>query len=113
MVVGLGSGLGLGLLVELLTVWGQCGCMCVEGAHRTLCTSVLEAQAEPDACGLQLSRSLCPVDVPVDAEGATPLTRYPPPVENAVNCREVRIWDDAQNGYTSVKVCDVDSLDVF
>lgn len=106
-------GLGLGLVVELLTVWGQCGCLCVEGTPRTLCTSVLEAQAQPNACGLQLGGSWCPVDASGDDEEATPITRYSPPVEDAVNCREVRIWDDARNGYTSVKVCDVDSLDVF
>ncbi len=110
-------GLGLGLVVELLTVWGQCGCLCMEGTPRTLCTSVLEAQAQPDACGLKLSGSWCPVDVPLDApfdaEEATPTARFSPPFEDAVNCREVRIWDDAQNGYTAVKVCDVDSLDVF
>ncbi|MCZ6658109.1 MAG: hypothetical protein O7C67_12495 [Gammaproteobacteria bacterium] len=101
-------GSSLWLLVELLTVWGQCGCLCIDGTPRTLCTSVTEAQAEPNACGLR-SAVLCPVD----AEDDAPTIRYASPVEGALNCREVRIWDDAQNGYTAVKVCDVDAGDVF
>jgi hypothetical protein len=81
------------------TVFSQCGCLCVEGVPRTLCSSVEEAQAKPGLCG----RTQCPDYVATENGGQ----RYVSPHAFADNCREVRVWDAETRRYSGIKVCDV------
>ena len=97
-----GSVLGsvLGSAVQL--AFSQCGCLCVEGVPKTLCSTVEEAQAKPGLCVQQH----CPEYVA--AEGAeNGRTRYLSPNSFADNCRDVRVFDPAVSRYTGIKVCDV------
>lgn len=78
----------------------DCGCFCMDGVPKTLCLSVDEAMAKPYVCPPQMS---CPLPQP---ESVGP-RYYDAPADNAVNCREVRVWDAALAAYRSVRVCDV------
>lgn len=80
----------------------DCGCLCMDGVGRTLCESVEEAQRQPNVCPRDVS---CPVPPPSDEAGLPQY--YDAPTDHARNCREVRIWDEAVQMYTTVKVCDV------
>lgn len=89
------------LLVVGSAVWADCACFCVDGAPKTLCTAVSEAQAEPNECPA-LSPNSCPAD-PDNVSGAV----HDAPEEGATNCRDVRVWDAAKNRFSNVKACDV------
>ncbi len=97
----------LWIVVLLLSVappvFGRCSCLCVEGSPRTLCTDILEAQLNPSLCS-PAALSLCPA-LPTAEIGERRI--YDSPFGEGVNCREVRVWDPASDGYTAVKVCDV------
>lgn len=84
------------------TVFSQCGCLCVEGVPKTLCTTVEEAQEEPGLCGLHH----CPDYVATEA-GSGAGQRYVSPHAFADNCRDVRVWDPGIGRYAGIKVCDV------
>lgn len=79
----------------------QCGCVCVEGAPVTLCATLDEARLNVDACGARAPES-CPVSLDAPVRQV-----YPSPVDGAINCREVRVHDDA-GAQASRKVCDVE-----
>ena len=82
-------------------VLADCACFCVDGAAKTLCTAVEEAQASADACGARASQ-VCPVNLdPLEPQA------YPAPADGAVNCRDVQVFDGAAGQHTSLKVCDV------
>ncbi|HTK98780.1 MAG TPA: hypothetical protein VL379_12180 [Pseudomonadales bacterium] len=82
----------------------NCACQCIEGVARTLCTTVAEAQANPNACGVGEQRVACEIAPP----SSVPVQRYEPP-EGAVDCRGARLWDPRSNSYAVVaKVCNLD-----
>ena len=82
--------------------WANCSCQCVEGAARTVCTSVDEARADPSACGVLPHRVACE---PASQTAAPPRRFDPPP--GAKNCHAVRMWDPRRNDYSVIaKVCD-------
>jgi hypothetical protein len=80
--------------------WAECACFCVEGQARTLCTTVTEAQQDPTLC--RADQAACPAP-----DAAAAATGYEAPAEGATNCRDMQVWDPAQNDYVSVKACDV------
>lgn len=96
----------LWIVILLLSVsppaFARCGCLCIEGSPRTLCTSILEAQLNPTLCG-PTRLAVCPAMPVTEVE----LPKYDSPFAEGVDCREVRVWDPVQDGYTAVKVCDV------
>lgn len=98
--------------------WANCACQCVEGVARTLCTTLDEARANPNACGtgelvagdrgvgeqVGEQKVACEIAPP----SAEPVQRYEPP-QGAVDCRGARLWDPHSNSYAVVaKVCDLD-----
>ena len=90
------------LLLLAHTQWAACGCLCVDGVPKTMCQSVEEAREQANLCPA-LKR--CPPLDPLDENEA--IQTFDAPHEQAHSCREVRIWDDQANAYTTVKVCDV------
>ena len=89
------------LLVLGSAVWADCACLCVDGSPKTLCTTVSEAQAEPNECPA-LAPNTCPADLENVSGGV-----HEAPEEGATNCRDVRIWDTANDRFSNVKACDV------
>lgn len=87
--LGLGSG-----------AWAECACLCADGMLRTMCTTVGEAQADPSLC--MTSGASCPLDT-----GTREGVGYESPVEGAVDCRSMRVWDAIENIYRDVAACDV------
>ena len=88
------------LFVFGLSANANCVCMCIDGAARTVCSEIDEAQANPSAC---LSAYQCPqvTDVPTGDS-------YVAPVEGAVHCRDAFAWNNNTKEYgTPLKVCDV------
>ncbi len=82
----------------------NCACQCIEGVARTLCTTLDEAQANPNTCGGGEQKVTCAV-APTSTEAPQ---RYEPP-HGAVDCRGARLWDPHTNSYGVVaKVCDLD-----
>ncbi|MCZ6460200.1 MAG: hypothetical protein O6766_12665 [Gammaproteobacteria bacterium] len=73
----------------------------MDGSPKTLCTTVSEAQGEPNDCPA-LSPNSCPSDLETVSGGV-----HDAPEEGATNCRDVRIWDVAHDRFTNVKACDV------
>jgi hypothetical protein len=84
----------------VLLPFASCGCLCVEGVPRTLCSTIAEAQANP---------ALCPPDqrCPLPEFSADPPQPVEAPVVEAKDCRSVRVWDAAAKDYATVNVCDV------
>jgi hypothetical protein len=81
----------------------NCACQCIEGVARTLCTTVDEAKANPNACGGVARKVACDVAPP----SADAPQRYEPP-QGATDCRGARLWDPHTHAYTMVaKVCDL------
>ena len=97
----------LWIVLLLLSVapptFGRCSCLCVDGAPRTLCTDILEAQLHPSLCG-PAARNACP---PLAADQVGERASYDSPFVEGVGCREVRVWNPSSGGYTAVRVCDV------
>ena len=89
------------LLVLGSTVWANCACFCVDGSPKTLCTTVSEAQGEPNECPA-LSPNSCPADLETVSGGV-----HEAPEAGATNCRDVRVWDAALDRFSNVKACDV------
>jgi hypothetical protein len=83
------------------TARGDCGCFCVDGERRTLCSGIGEAGDDPNLCP-PLEPGACPMD-PDAGTG----TSYEAPAPNAVNCRDVRVYDPSRGQYVSVRACDV------
>ena len=84
--------------------FAACGCQCVDGIPKTLCQTIVEAQAQPRMCPPQLE---CPVLEDVNEGDPSEPLFFDAPSEQAHSCREVRIWDAEQAAYTGVRVCDV------
>jgi hypothetical protein len=65
-----------------------------------MCTTVGEAQDNPTLCAA--SNLQCPLD------GGEPTGEtYDAPEDGAVDCRSMRVWDSAENGYADIPACDV------
>jgi hypothetical protein len=77
-----------------------CDCFCVDGAPRTLCTSVAEAAAGVDRCAGRAPGS-CPAGVELDGR-----QQYAAPVEGAANCRDVGVFDPSVGSHRPIRVCD-------
>jgi hypothetical protein len=90
------------LLITLLAAVpadAACSCQCLDGAPKTLCTSVEEAAENPD---------LCTADPPLCPAVGTPITpqRFVAP-DGAQNCRAAELWDPSEGEDASIaKVCD-------
>lgn len=83
------------------SAWSDCACFCVAGELKTLCTTVDEAQGNPRLCPPADSAS-CPQD-----DGASSNASYESPDGDAVNCRNVRVYDAVRGEYVDAKACDV------
>jgi len=88
------------LLAAGSSAWAECACLCADGMLRTMCTTLAEAQANPSLCTTNSAQ--CPLDT-----GAAAGVSYESPVEGAVDCRSMRVWDATENTYLDVAVCDV------
>jgi len=82
------------------SAWSDCGCFCVDGELQTMCTTVDGAQDSPVLC--PTSGSSCPQE----ADGSVTST-YQAPESDAVNCRDVRVYDAIRGEYVTAKACDV------
>jgi hypothetical protein len=81
----------------------SCTCQCVEGAARTVCTSIEEAQANPSRCD-EAGRTIACTAPPTATDAPQ---RYAAP-SGASDCRERRLWDPKTNTYDVIaKVCDL------
>lgn len=83
------------------SAWSDCACFCVEGELKTMCTSVDDAQQGPSLCPSADSAS-CPQD-----DGASSSASYESPDSEAVNCRDVRVYDAIRREYVIARACDV------
>ena len=83
-------------------VSADCSCQCVEGAARTVCSSLEDAQKNPNRCGVGDARVNCPLP-PAPAEAPI---QYAPPA-GASACRDARLWDPRSTAYTvHAKLCE-------
>lgn len=99
---GITTGFLLGAVALLSSsASAECGCLCVNGTMKTLCTTVEEAQANPTLCDLS-----SPIACPTEFDGPAGAT-YDSPQDGADNCRDLRIYDPARGDFVSVKACDV------
>ena len=81
----------------------QCGCVCVDGMAKTLCTSVSAARTGRALCMAQPS---CPQPA---ASPSEPATEYlPEPVSGVTDCRRATFWDRGLQVYRPGKICDVE-----
>lgn len=100
-----GQLMGLLLLVASggigVTAQAECGCYCVDGGLRTLCSTVAEAQAEPELCAAAVA-TRCPVQLE-----SPPASGYAPPNEVVTNCRDIRVYDPARGSYLNRRACDL------
>ena len=95
----LARSIAVALAVASLGAHATCGCECVDGAPRTICTKLEEAASDPSLCGLEPPHC-SPVSEP------TTRARFDPP-PGARDCREAAMADAArEGGPVIVKVCD-------
>lgn len=95
------------LIALLAPVSSDCACLCIDGAARTVCKNLGDAQAKPNLCTANgtLRRSC-----PLPAEEFTP-ERFTAPGEGATDCREARVWQPSSGRYDRVvKVCEATAL---
>lgn len=83
------------------SAWSDCACFCVEGELTTMCTDVGDAQSNPNLCPTNDSAS-CPQQTGADAG-----TTYEAPNAEAVNCRNIRVYDAIRSEYVTAKACNV------
>ena len=79
--------------------WADCACLCADGKQITMCNTVEEAQANPNACVVG-ETNVCPTPT-----GEASTTAYDAPAEDATNCRDMSVWDN--NAFSVIKACDV------
>jgi hypothetical protein len=88
------------LLMIGSSAWSDCACFCVGGELQTMCTTIDGAQDNP---------VLCPTigyNCPQEAESSASST-YTAPESEAVNCRDVRVYDAIRGEYVTARACDV------
>jgi hypothetical protein len=83
------------------TAWSDCACFCVDGELMTMCTQAGEAQDNPNLCPLNGTASC-----PQTSESSTSAS-YDAPSDDAVNCRDVRVYDAIRGEYVTAKACNV------
>jgi len=89
------------LMVVGSTAWSDCACFCVGGELETMCTTV---------DGAQDSSNLCPIsDTATCPQGGTEAASasYEAPDSDAIDCRDVRVYDAIRGEYVNAKACDV------
>lgn len=80
----------------------DCACQCVEGAARTVCSSLEEARKNPNRCGVGPTQVNCPLPPPPTE---API-QYAPP-DGASACRSARLWDPHSTAYSvHAKLCE-------
>lgn len=85
------------------SAWSDCACFCVEGELTTMCTEVGDAQNNPNLCPTNTGTSAsCPQQT-----GADTGTTYEAPDADAVNCRNIRVYDAIRSEYVTTKACNV------
>ena len=95
---------GLSLASFLLlgsSAWAECACFCVNGELQTMCTAIEEAQDDPVLCSAYRNRE-CP-----EEPGSTVGASYTSPHEDALNCRDIRVFDALRGVFVDLKACDV------
>jgi hypothetical protein len=101
--------LAMGLLVVLLGAASgaesDCVCVCVEGRPQTLCASLEAARQGVDRC-VGRAPDTCPAAL-TELGG----TRYPAPVDGAVDCRDAAVWAGASGGPVQARICDLEAPD--
>lgn len=98
--------LGGGLLAAALAIASPpaaalCGCYCVDGVPRTLCSRMEEARDGAGHC-----HGVAPTGCPA-ALDSLELRFYDAPVEGAEDCRDARVWDADASAYTTRKICEL------
>ena len=93
--------LATALLLLGSSAWSDCACFCVAGELETMCTTVDGAQDSPNLCPATESAS-CPVEF-----GEVGSSSYEAPKSDAVNCRDVRVYDAIRGDYIDAKACNV------
>ena len=83
------------------SAWSDCACFCVDGDLVTMCTDVGEAQDKPNLCPNDGSAS-CP-QVPEVSSGGS----FETPVDGAIDCRNIRVYDAIRGEYVTAKACNV------
>lgn len=83
------------------SAWSDCACFCVDGELVTMCTGVSEAQDGPNLCPTNGSAS-CPQEANADSSA-----NYASPDNDAVNCRDVRVYDAIRGEYVTARACNV------
>ena len=98
---GITAGLACGVLLQIsAAAWADCGCFCVDGALKTMCSTVEEAQGNPSLCAFY--GGSCPQEQD-DSSGAS----YDAPAEGATDCRDRRVFDPLSRSFVTIKACDV------
>jgi hypothetical protein len=93
--------LGTSLSVIGGSAWSDCACFCVAGELQTMCTTVVGAQDSPTLCP-PMDTASCPQDT--DASSSAD---YEAPESDAINCRDVRVYDAIRGEYVTAKACNV------
>ncbi len=89
------------LMAMSSSAWSDCACFCVDGDLVTMCTDATEAQDNPDLCPSSASAS-CPQD-----SGGGASASYEAPSSEAVDCRNIRVYDAIRGEYVTAKACNV------
>ena len=95
-----------GLLMAALTAASApaaalCGCYCVDGVPRTLCSRMGEAREGAGYCA-----GVAPASCPAALDPLEPRL-YDAPLEGAEDCRDARVWDADAAAYTTRKICEL------
>lgn len=93
--------LAAALMLIGASAWSDCACFCVDGELTTMCTGVDEAQDSPNLCP-QNDGASCPQQI-----GSTDGAGFESPDDDAVNCRNVRVYDAIRAEYVTAKACNV------
>ena len=96
-----GGLLAAALMAASASAAAQCGCFCVDGTPRTLCSRMEEALDGAEHC-LGVAPTACPAAI-----DALEPRFYDAPVEGAEGCRDARVWDADASAYTTRKICEL------
>jgi hypothetical protein len=82
-----------------------CGCQCIDGVARTLCSTLDEARGNPSLCRDAAGPIVCPA--PRTPNSAPALYDGP---QGTTGCRGARLWDPNSGEYVvEAKVCELDA----
>jgi len=83
------------------SAWSDCACFCVAGELETMCTTIDGAQDSPLLCP-SVEDASCPQD-----NDSASSASYDAPDGDAINCRDVRVFDAIRGEYVTTKACNV------